>query len=84
MTQPRHSLSFQIACLNEAIDKARDGTREGLEDARYTLQRVLDQRHILRMLSELKERDPSLFQALYTIVTEFPGSKIASIERIGL
>lgn len=84
MTRDRHSLSMQIAALNEAIDTARDGTREALEDARYTIQRVKDQRHILAMLAELKARDPELFMSLYAIVSEFPGSRIERIERIGL
>lgn len=84
MTRPRHSLSFQIAALNEAIDTARDGTREGLEDARFTIQRVKDQRHLLAMLAELKARDPELFAALYSLATDAPGINITAIERMGL
>ncbi len=82
--RPRHSLSFQIAALNEAIDTAREGTREGLEDARYTIQRVKDQRHLLAMLAELKARDPELFAALYSLATDAPGTHIADVRRIGL
>lgn len=79
-SRARHTLSFQIAALNEAIASARDGTREGLEDARYTIQRVQDQRHLLAMLAELRARDPDLFQALYSLATEAPGAKITAIE----
>lgn len=82
--RPRHSLSFQIAALNEAVDTAREGTREGLEDARYTIQRVKDQRHLLAMLAELKARDPELFAALYSLATDTPGAQIADVRRIGL
>jgi hypothetical protein len=84
MDRPRHTLSFQIASLNEAISQARDGTREGLEDARYTIQRVQDQRHILAMLAELKARDPKLFEALYSLACEAPGVKVMALERMGL
>lgn len=84
MNRPRHSLSFQIAALNGAIGTARDGTREGLEDARYTIQRVQDQRHLLAMLAELKARDPELFAALYSLATEAPRTQIADVRRIGL
>jgi uncharacterized protein (DUF885 family) len=82
--RPRHSLSFQIAALNEAIDTAREGTREGLEDARYTIQRVKDQRHLLAMLAEMKARDPELFAALYSLATDAPGTQIADVRRMGL
>lgn len=82
--RPRHSLSFQIAALNEAIDTAREGTREGIEDARYTIQRVKDQRRLLAMLAELKARDPELFAALYSLATDAPGTQIADVRRIGL
>jgi hypothetical protein len=70
--------------LNEAIDTAREGTREGLEDARYTIQRVKDQRHLLAMLAEMKARDPELFAALYSLATDAPGTQIADVRRMGL
>ena len=81
MSRPRHSLSMQIAALNEAIGLARDGTKEALQDAQYTIRRVQDQRHLLAMLAKLQGDNPELFQALYTITKEFPGTQI---ERIGL
>jgi len=84
LNRARHSLSIQIAALNEAIALARDGTREALEDARHTIQRVKDQRHLLAMLSELKRNDPDLFAALYTLSTEQPGTSITDLRRIGL
>ena len=83
MTEP-HSLAYQISCLNEAIGCAQlERVRDGLEAAKRSLTAVRDQRHFLRMMSELKARDPELFQALYTISTNFPGATIEA-ERIGL
>jgi hypothetical protein len=80
-----HSLAYQIACLNEAIGLCeRETVREGLKAARNTIQAVRDQRHFLRMMSELKARDPELFQALYTISANFPGTTIHEAERVGL
>ena len=79
MTRARHSLSMQIAALNEAIAAARDVTREALEDAQYTIKRVQDQRHLLAMLARLKADDPDLFEALYTIAREVPGAQIVRI-----
>ena len=70
---------MQIAALNEAISIARDSTREALEDAQYTIRRVQDQRHLLAMLADLKANDPDLFEALYTIAREIPGSRITRV-----
>lgn len=84
MNRPRHSLSIQIAALNEAVALCRPELKEALEDARHTIQRVKDQRHLLAMLAELKANDPDLFAALYTIASEFPGARITAVERIGL
>lgn len=70
---------MQIAALNEAINAARDSTREALEDAQHTIRRVQDQRHLLAMLAELKSNDPDLFEALYTIAREIPGSRITRV-----
>lgn len=87
MQRPRHPLSYQIACLNEAIGSAREGTREGLEDARDTLERVKDKRHILNMLSDLQTHNPDLFAALYSLTNAFPGARIVHVreeEAIGL
>lgn len=79
MTRARHSLSMQIAALNEAIGAARDGTKEALEDAQYTIRRVQDQRHFLSMMSKLQTENPELFRTLYAIATEFPGSQIKRV-----
>ena len=84
MTEP-HSLAYQIACLNEAIGcRELERVRDGLQAARNSLQAVRDQRHFLRMMSELKARDPELFQALYTVASNFPGSTVHEAERAGL
>ncbi len=84
MSEP-HSLAYQIACLNEAIGcRELERVRDGLKAARASLQAVRDQRHFLRMMSELKARDPELFHALYTISTNFPGATVYEAERVGL
>lgn len=84
MNEP-HSLAYQAACLNEAIGcRELERVRDGLIALRGTLQAVRDRRHFLRMMSELHQRDPELFKALYAISSNFPGATIHEAERLGL
>ena len=70
MTRPRHSLSVQIAALNEAVGTCRPDIREALEDARFTIQRVKDQRHILAMLADLKAKGINIRSRLWDFADE--------------